>query len=71
VAGWHAHGAGGSELRAILPGDLSRGFLFRRVEGQASGARIAVEYRSMACRFDPQATIPEAAFGEPGTVTLK
>ena len=71
VAGWHAHGAGGSAFRAILPGDLTRAFLFRRAEDEARqtrAPRITVEYRPMTCRFDPQATVPEPVFAEPGTL---
>jgi hypothetical protein len=76
VAAWAATGVGkGSPMGAVLPGDLSRAWLFRYTtepahpgkRGEPAAAASAVEYRPMNCRFDPAARIPEAIWNEPGT----
>jgi hypothetical protein len=82
VAGWEANGAGQRNVGAILSGDLARSWLFRGVpldptrsptsERRPDPAAVMVlEYRPMACRFDPSARIPESIWSEPGTARIE
>jgi hypothetical protein len=82
VAGWEANGVGQRNLGAVLSGDLARSWLFRGVPldpNRASGperrpdptAAMVLEYRPMACHFDPSARIPESIWSEPGTARIE
>ncbi len=51
---------------AILPaGDLAHSWLFRSVP---DGDHTRVEYRSLSCRLEPGAEVPEEVYQAPGTV---
>jgi len=82
VAAWEAYGVGASTLLAVISGDPSQGFLFRRVENvsvpperdsdRPSIRRVNMmfEHRPMSCRFDASARIPEAVWSEQGTFQM-
>jgi hypothetical protein len=76
IAAWEGEAVGRVLVSALIPGDLSRGWIFRlhntdaaaENPAEASGAPAAVlEYRPMSCRFDPSARIPESVWNERGT----
>ncbi|UQA59197.1 hypothetical protein [Polyangium aurulentum] len=83
VAAWEAVGAMRVPISAIIAGDPSRAWIFRRVldveappdpEKPKKGPAKppvqrgpSLEYRPMSCKFDPGAKVPETAFAEPGT----
>ncbi len=63
-------------MGAVIPGDLAHAWLFRvsndvpaprpgrRGKG---GASTALEYRPMACHYDPAARVPESIWAAQGT----
>src|SRR5690606_20923499 len=57
------------ERALVLPDDLDNAWLFR-VTGDGPGS-TQVEYRHMACRFDPQLEVPVEIFREPGTLVRR
>jgi hypothetical protein len=63
----------GQLIGALIPGDPARSWLFRAgYDARATNKREAVappslEYRPMACRYDPNARIPEAVWTQEGT----
>lgn len=79
VAGWEAYGMDPFGASAIISGDPSQAWLFRRVlesppptglridEIMAARNDLLFEYRPMSCRFDSSASIPDAVWGQPGT----
>ncbi|MCC6556489.1 MAG: hypothetical protein IT372_26315 [Polyangiaceae bacterium] len=71
VAAWEANATGRLPVAAVLSGDLSHSWLFRRVEPQppqpSGSATVAIEARPMTCRLDPSAKVPEAIWSEPAT----
>jgi hypothetical protein len=74
IAAWQADGVSHAQATAIIPGDPARSWLFRiasetpRAAGKrAPSSGLAIEYRPMACRFDPAARVPDTVWSEPGT----
>lgn len=79
VAAWDAFGIAPMGIGAVIAGDPSQAWLFRRARDPASipGLRmdvlasrsenVVLEYRPMSCRFDATATIPETVWAQPGT----
>jgi hypothetical protein len=75
ISAWEAPALGHAGMAAVLPGDLGHAWMFRfsydapRAAGKRTEATpVAVlEYRPMACRYDPTAHPPEQVWGEPGT----
>ena len=67
---------GSAAMGAVIPGDLAHAWLFRAASdapaprpgrrGQ-SGPSPALEYRPMACHYDPTARVPESIWNSPGT----
>jgi hypothetical protein len=68
-------------MGAVIPGDLAHAWLFRvpfdgpaprpgrrgRAGSAGSDPAPALEYRPMACHYDPTARVPEAIWNAPGT----
>ncbi len=80
VAAWEAFGITPIGIVAVIGGDPSQAWLFRRVQETPSGLgglRLdrtslrredeMLEHRPMSCRFDASATIPETVWAQPGT----
>jgi hypothetical protein len=65
VAAWEALSLRGSPeaLAALIAGDLSHGWLFRRLANDRRG----FEYHAVRCEPAPGAAVPAAVWGEPGT----
>ena len=78
VAAWEAFGIGTSGLLAVIAGDLAQAWMFRQVQDPqpASGPhldrparrreQVMLEHRSMTCRFDSSALIPDALYQQSG-----
>jgi hypothetical protein len=65
VAGWHATALSGREPRvAIVSGDLSQAWLFRESPGKVG----SVDVQALACRWAPDAALPEPIWREQGAV---
>jgi hypothetical protein len=76
VAAWEAPAVGRAPAAAVIQGDLAHAWLFRFTAESARAAPPrrqdsevvpALEYRAMACRYDPGARVPDAIWNEPGT----
>ncbi len=73
LAAFEADGINNAPIGAVLPGDLSRAWLFRFTADPPPGAAkraepgLALEYRPMVCRYDPSARIPEVVWTQEGT----
>gem|GEM_PF-6926699 len=79
VAAWDAFGIAPMGIGAVIAGDPSQAWLFRRVQDAAAapGLRmdilasrrenVVLEHRPMSCRFDSAASIPETVWAQPGT----
>jgi hypothetical protein len=83
VAAWEAVGTARVPITAIIGGDPSRSWVFRRVLEEApppdpdklakgpakppASRGPSLEYRPMSCKFDPTAKVPEVMFAEAGT----
>jgi hypothetical protein len=55
------------EQALLLMGGLAHSFLFRAAAG-ARNASPGLEYRTMTCRADPGADVPQEVFREHGTL---
>ena len=72
-AGWEASSTAHEKTSAMLSGDLARSWLFRVVAAPAKPGEApssSLEYRPMACHFDPAAAIPDAVWAEKGTARI-
>ncbi|APR83422.1 Hypothetical protein A7982_08771 [Minicystis rosea] len=77
VSAWEAPALGRNVASGvILQGDLTHAWIFRfSQEIPKSAAKRpetaepvpSLEYRSMSCRYDPSARVPESVWSEPGT----
>jgi hypothetical protein len=79
VAAWEAFGVAPMGTMAVISGDPSQAWLFRRVEALPTGPGLRLdrftlqhgdemlEHRPMSCRFDSSATIPETVWAQSGT----
>ena len=80
LAAFQADGIGNPSIGAVVPGDLSRAWLFRlatdaparpgpgrRPDPSHSQPGVTLEYRPMVCRYDPSARIPEVVWAQEGT----
>jgi len=70
AAGWEASSAAHEKISAVLTGDLARSWIFRVVSAPAKPGEApspSLEYRAMACRYDPAAAIPDVVWNEKGT----
>lgn len=80
VAAWEAFGITPIGVVAVISGDPSQAWLFRRVQtepAESGGLRLdrlslrreteMLEHRPMSCRFDSSASIPETVWAQPGT----
>lgn len=69
VVKFEGGGAAQGERALLFPDDLDNAWLFRIVaDGQGS---TQVEYRHMACRFDPQLEVPIEIYRELGTLVRR
>ena len=66
VAAWGAHAIPirGGDMRAIIRGDLARGWLFRLTPDKSN----SLDVRPMQCSFAPGTPIPNVVWTQPGTI---
>jgi hypothetical protein len=79
VAAWEAFGIAPTGIVAVIGGDPTQAWLFRRVQDAPSGTGlrldrlslqrddVMLEHRPMSCRFDSSASIPDTVWAQPGT----